>query len=186
MNRSRPARAGGGFSYLWLLLLVALMGVGLTVAVEIDATAGRRDRELELLIIGRQFQSAIGRYYEFEVGGKKDYPATLDQLLQDARVPGIRRHLRKIFVDPMTGKAEWGTVQVGGRIVGIHSLSDQLPIKQDGFAPEHSALRGKQKYSEWVFVYPVDMGLSGAPGAAPGTDKPPPTADRPDKTEGKP
>ncbi|MES2740705.1 MAG: type II secretion system protein [Pseudomonadota bacterium] len=190
MNRCRAARPPGGFSYLWMLLLVALMGVGLTVAVEVDATAAQRDRELELLIIGRQFQSAIGRYYEFQAGGKKDYPATLDELLQDARVPGIRRHLRKIFVDPMTGKAEWATVRVGGRIVGVHSLSDKLPIKQDGFAPEHSALRGKQKYSEWLFVYPVEMALSGAPDGVPAADQPPPqpqpAANPPEKPEGKP
>lgn len=167
--RSRQA----GFSYLWVLLLVAFMGVGLTVAVEIDSTVVQRDREKELLIIGRQFRTAIGRYYETQSpGGKREYPATLDDLLQDNRAPGIKRHLRKVFVDPMTGKAEWGLVRIGGRIAGVHSLSDKMPIKQDGFEAEDMNLRGKQKYAEWVFVYPFDLMLQIEAGVNPGADRP--------------
>lgn len=153
-----------GFAYLWVLLLVAFMGVGLTVAVEIDSTVARRDREMELLTIGRQFQTALGRYYESQgVGATKEYPASLEDLLQDSRVPGTRRHLRKLFVDPMTSTPEWGLVTIGGRIVGVHSMSPLVPIKQDGFPPEHANLRGKQKYSEWLFVYPPDLVLADVP-----------------------
>lgn len=188
-ERRRPA-GQAGFTYLWVLLLIAFMGVGLTVAVEVDSTAARRDREKELLAIGRQFQVALARYHEAGMpmaagmpaapglpaaagpdgapvapgvtglaGAGREYPASLDDLLQDRRAPGIRRHLRKVFVDPMTGKAEWGLVLVGGRIVGVHSLSDAVPIKQDGFDPDQAQLRAKQKYSEWLFTNPYD-GLS--------------------------
>jgi hypothetical protein len=166
-DTARRCRTSAGFTYLWVLLLVAFMGVGLTVAVEIDATAAQRDRELELLAIGRQFQTALRSYYESPMAaGTKEYPAALVDLLQDSRTPGIRRHLRKVFVDPMTGAAEWGLVRIGGRIVGMHSLSSKMPIKQDGFSPEHIMLRGKQKYSEWLFVYPPDL----LPNAPAGTD----------------
>jgi hypothetical protein len=152
--------AQAGFSYLWLLLLVAFMGVGLTLAVEIDSTAVQRDREKELLAIGRQFRSAIERYHATRLSpGKHEYPATLEDLLRDNRVPGIRRHLRKVFVDPMTGKAEWGLVKVGGRIVGVHSFSEKMPIKQDGFEVQDVGLRGKTSYAQWVFAYPADMVL---------------------------
>jgi len=169
MPRSRRWDRSRGFAYLWVLLLVALLGVGLTVAVEVDATASRRDRERELLAAGRQFQVAIGRYYEAQGQAKNEYPASLEDLLQDRRFPGIRRHLRKVFVDPMTGKAEWGLVQVAGRVVGVHSLSADVPIKQDGFEPEQAGLRGKQKYADWLFVYPPDLMLNGQP---PGTQAP--------------
>lgn len=163
MTRCNPARQRG-FSYLWVLLLVALMGVGLTVAAELDATLARRERERELLAIGRQFQSAIGRYYEGQTAGAvKEYPATLEALLQDPRTPGIRRHLRKMFVDPMTGTQEWGLVTVGGRIAGVHSLGTGMPIKQDNFAAEQSNLRGKQSYAAWLFVYPPDLVLDAPP-----------------------
>lgn len=159
---SSPKRQAG-FSYLWVLLLVAFLGMGLTLAVEIETTAAQRDREKELLAIGRQFRTALARYYDIQMpGGKHLYPATLEALLQDNRIPGVRRHLRKIFVDPMTGKAEWGLVQVGGRIVGVHSLSDKMPIKQDGFEVEDSNFKGKEKYSDWKFTYPANLLLSPA------------------------
>ena len=159
MGRSRALPSIGknsaGFSYLWVLLLVAFMGAGLTLVVEIEATASQRDKERELLAVGRQFRTALARYYDQPMpGGRNVYPVSFDDLLQDNRVPGIRRHLRKIFVDPMTGKAEWGLVKVGGRIVGIYSLSDKTPIKQDGFDIDDTSFKDKEKYSDWKFTYP--------------------------------
>lgn len=151
-------RHQAGFSYLWVLLLVALMGVGLTVVAEMDSIVSQRDQEKALLVTGRQFQVAIGRYYEMvKVGGRNQYPARLEDLLQDPRYPGTVRHLRKIFIDPMTGKAEWGLVKVGGRIVGVHSLSEKTPIKQANFEADFSNFGDAQKYTEWVFTYPPDL-----------------------------
>lgn len=147
-----------GFAYLWVLLLIAFLGVGLTIGAEIYTTASQRDKEKELLSIGRQFRSALARYYGIQTpNGKHSYPATLEDLLQDGRTPGIRRHLRKVFVDPMTGKAEWGLVLVSGRIVGVHSLSNKTPIKQDGFEVDDLSFKGKEKYGEWKFTYPADL-----------------------------
>lgn len=147
-----------GFTYLWTLLLVAFLGIGLAIGSEIYSTSVQRDKELELLAIGRQFQEAIGRYYEAGVAaGGNEYPAALDDLLKDNRFPGVKRHLRKVFVDPMTGRPVWGLVRVGGRIVGVHSLSDKRPIKQDNFEPSAIAFRGKERVSEWVFTYPSDL-----------------------------
>jgi type II secretory pathway pseudopilin PulG len=158
MKAFSPASARqAGFSYLWVLLLVALMGVGLTVVAEMDSAISQRDREKALLVTGRQFQIAIGRYYEGAAGGRNEYPATLEDLLQDPRYPGIMRHLRKIFTDPMTGKAEWGLLRIGGRIVGVHSLSEKTPIKQANFEAEVSHFAGAQKYTDWVFTYPPDL-----------------------------
>lgn len=155
-----------GFAYLWLLFFIAFLGLSLTAAVEVDATNVQRDREKELLSIGRQFRAAIGRYYDTQLtAGRREYPAELADLLHDKRVPGIKRHLRQVFVDPMTGKNEWGLVKIGGRIVGVHSLSEKQPIKQDGFEADNANLRDKKKYSEWVFTYPVDLILQLEAGA---------------------
>jgi type II secretory pathway pseudopilin PulG len=147
-----------GFSFLWLLIVVALIGVGLGTAVQIESVAIQRDKERELLVIGRQFRNAIARYYETRLEGhSREYPASLDDLLKDPRQPGLTRHLRKIFVDPITAKPEWGLVWVKGRVAGIHSLSDAVPIKQAGFEAEDMAFVGKQKLSDWVFAYPSDL-----------------------------
>jgi len=152
-----------GFAYLWVLLLVAFMGISLTAIVQVDATLAQRDKERELLSIGRQFRQALGRYHAIKAqGGRQEYPQSLDDLLRDPRAPGTVRHLRRIFVDPMNGKPEWGLVRVAGRIVGVHSLSSGVPIKQDGFEAEDAGFRGKQAYSDWAFTYPADLLLRAA------------------------
>src|SRR6218665_1208739 len=180
LRMARCRRVGqtrcGGVQYLLLLLLLPVLGVGLAVAAQPHATAVQRQCEQELLAIGWQFRTALGRYHEAQqVAGKKEYPPSLEDLLQDPRFPGIERHLRKIFVDPITRKKQWGTLKIGGRIVGVHSLSEAATLKRDGFEPEDMAFKGKQKYSDWVFTSPPNLivpveseAAPGASGAAPG------------------
>jgi hypothetical protein len=156
------------------------MGYGLTVVAEIQSTVSLRERERALLAIGRQFREAIRRYHETQATNtKKEYPASLDDLLKDPRYPGVKRHLRQIFVDPMTGQPEWGLVKIGERIVGVHSLSELKPIKQDNFELEDSQFRGKQKYAEWVFVHPSDLLLQIDTSGTPGIKSPVKGADEP-------
>jgi hypothetical protein len=129
------------------------MSVGLMLLFEMDATLLRREQEKELLFVGRQFRHAIERYHaELSPAGSHVYPERLEDLLLDARGLLAKRHLRKVFVDPMTGKTEWGLIRFGGRIVGVHSLSDKAPIKQEGFEPEDVAFENKARYREWRFV----------------------------------
>lgn len=150
-------RSAGGFTYLWMLMIVATVGIGLAVAADVYSVSVRRDKEKELIFAGRQMREAIGRYYESAPGAAKQYPPSLEHLLKDPRTPGIRRHLRRIYPDPMTGKAEWGLVVVAGRVVGVHSLSQDKPIKIANFEPSEAAFAGKEKYSEWVFTYPPGL-----------------------------
>lgn len=149
-----------GYTFLWLLLLVAFLGLSLTMAAEIQTTSTQRDKEKELLFLGHQFRAAIGAYYQSQIAGRPpEYPATLEDLLKDSRVPTTRRYLRRIFVDPMTARSEWGLIRVGGRIAGIYSLSNGLPIKQDGFEAEDGRFQGKAGYNQWLFTYPSDLVL---------------------------
>lgn len=147
-----------GFAYLWTLLAVAMMGVGLAVVGQVYSTSLQREKEQELLFIGRQFREALGRYHAVRnIGGHEEYPGTLEALLQDPRSPAALRHLRRLYVDPMTGKAEWGLVRLDGKIVGMHSLSASTPLKQDGFEHAESSFKGAPHYSAWVFTYPADL-----------------------------
>jgi type II secretory pathway pseudopilin PulG len=145
-----------GFAYLWTLMLVAFMGVGLTIAADLYATAMRRDKERELLFIGHEFRHALERYYT-AAAGQNQYPLTLEELLKDPRFPNARRHLRRLYADPITGKAEWNLILQQGRIVGIRSLSMQRPIKQDNFDDDDAGLARKSRYADWVFTYPHDL-----------------------------
>lgn len=149
-----------GFSYLWVLLSVAFLGVSLVLAAEVHTTATRRSQEAELLAIGHQFREALRRFHERQVNGGKQYPSTLDELLQDPRGAGLTRHLRQVFVDPMTGKPEWGLVRVAGRIVGVHSLSEGQPLKQAGFDDEDIGFQQAKRYRDWVFVHPPGLLLN--------------------------
>lgn len=139
-------------------MLIFLMSLGLSVAVEVDSTNSRREKEKELISIGRQFREAIGRYYEASrAADRKVYPVSFDDLLEDKRFPGTTRHLRKIFIDPLTGTSEWGVLRVDGKIVGVYSLSEMQPLKIDGFELSESGFKNSQKYSDWVFSYPPDL-----------------------------
>jgi len=146
-----------GFGYLWTLMLVAFMGVGSVIAGELYSMSVRRDRERELIFIGHEFRAAIERYYNSSAGGMQSYPLTLEELLKDPRFPNARRHLRRLYADPMTGKPAWGTIVINGRIVGVHSLSVKKPVKVDHFEDVDAGLRNKERYADWNFVYPHDL-----------------------------
>jgi type II secretory pathway pseudopilin PulG len=146
----RPATRQGGFTYLGVLIAVAIIGVTLATTGEVWHTAQKRERERELLFVGDQIRQAIGRYYR----AGAQYPQTLDDLLRDPRHPGVVRYLRKRYYDPITGTTEWGLIRDSGdRIVGVHSRSEEQPIKQANFAAADRGFEGKKKYSEWTFVY---------------------------------
>jgi type II secretory pathway pseudopilin PulG len=150
--RRAVSRRQAGFTYLWVLMSVAFMGLGWMVAADVYATSLRRQQEAELLAIGRQFRRALNSYHNVPgPQGVNQYPEHLEDLLEDRRGPVPRKHLRKIFVDPMTGKATWGEVRVGGRIVGVHSLSSARPLKKVGFDETFKGFEPADKLSAWIF-----------------------------------
>lgn len=150
----------GGFTLLGMLLAVAAMGTGLAAYGEFASHAAQRDKEQELLFIGNQFRQAIAGYYERSPGGAKRYPHKLEDLLEDKRYPMPQRHLRRLYRDPMTGKAEWGVIPApGGGIMGVHSLSQARPIKTAGFSARDATLAGAVlQYSDWHFSYVAPPG----------------------------
>lgn len=145
-----------GFTYLAILfaIAIAIAGVGLAATGINWSQAGQREKERELLFVGNQFRQAIALYYEKSPGTVKRYPRTLNDLLKDDRQLGIQRYLRKIYLDPITRKAEWGTVVApDGGIMGVHSLSEAVPLKSANFDYANRAFEGINKYSGWTFTY---------------------------------
>lgn len=138
-------------AYLWMLLAIGTLALATGAAQLRQEMLLRQDHERELLAIGRQFASALCRYHQIpDAYGQHQYPPSLDELLRDNRVPGVRRHLRRIFIDPMTGHAEWGLVRVAGRIVAVHSLSPRRPLRQAG-REGNMDFTERQSYREWIF-----------------------------------
>ena len=75
--------------------------------------------------------------------------------------PGARRYLRKIFVDPITGEAEWGIVWLnkgkgidgagGSGVAAVYSLSASKPLKQANFDTRFQCLENREHLSDWKF-----------------------------------
>lgn len=150
------ARRQGGFTFLVVLAIIAIMGIGLMAVNEVWSTARQREKEQELLFIGHQFREAIRQYSQNNPAGKQvqTYPKALEELLIDPRYPNVRRYLRKMYIDPMTGKNEWGVMKYpGGGIYGVYSLSEDAPIKRDNFDVQDSAFKDAARYSAWIFNY---------------------------------
>jgi type II secretory pathway pseudopilin PulG len=158
-------RRVGGFAYLILLGFVAVAGIALAALAQVWSTAAQREREAELLFIGHQFRAAIGSYYE-QSPGAKQYPRSLEELLADPRFPQAKRHLRRLYVDPMTGKSEWGLVRHQDWVIGVHSLSEARPLKTALFEPEDAAFVDSGTYADWRFVFKPAESQSAAQAAA--------------------
>lgn len=152
-GRQSGRRREWGFTYIGVLMLVALMSIALAAAGEVWHTASKREKEQELLFIGDQYRRALAQFDAHTPGKARRAPLSLEELLQDPRYPATRRYVRKIYLDPMTGKAEWGLITgPAGEIYGVHSLSEEEPLKKANFRLADKAFEGKTKYSDWIFT----------------------------------
>lgn len=146
-------RAGSqsGFTYISVLVVVVVIGIMAQTAVTFESHRKKVDQEAELLFRGQSYMAAIRRYYEIEKP-TKTYPKNLDYLLYDPRFIQ-RRHIRKLYSDPITG-GDWVLIRAAdGGISGVVSSSDARPIKQANFPKELEAFQGAGSYAEWLFEY---------------------------------
>jgi len=145
-----------GFTLAELAMVCALLAILAAVALPTARFMVRREREAELRLALRQMRYAIDEHkrladqgmIQVELG-TEGYPAELETLVEGVSIVGQttkRRFLRRIPLDPMTGKAEWGMRSYqdepdswswgGENVYDVYSLS------------EASALDGT-KYKDW-------------------------------------
>ena len=149
MRRKR----GRGFTYLGLMFLIALMGMAAAMASAVWSTTQRRDNERELVFAGRQFAAAIERYRKRSTDAARLYPRSLQELVLDDRGGQVYHHLRRIFVDPITGSRQWGLIQLpDGGIIGVHSLSERVPFERGFVMADFLVPKGSRSYQDWHFV----------------------------------
>lgn len=200
-----------GFTYVGLIVLVAIVGLVGAATLKADALLRRAAAEQELLEIGAAFSEALKSYAEATPRGQPPYPPSLQELLKDPRSPAVRRHLRKIFVDPVTGKAEWGIVYAGagigsgnggnggnnggnggnnngGGVLAVYSLSNAKPLKVANFDARFANLENREHLSDWKFAalgqgvgQPAQSGQPGQPGQDGAPGTPTPPSLFPDK-----
>lgn len=156
MGNSHSSRAQAGFGVVWLLAVVAIAGVGLATVGPLWSTDAQRDRELDLVRIGEQYAQAIASYYYASPITRREYPRNLAALVEDTRGGGIRRHLRKLYSDPVSGGRPWNLVQQSdGSIIGVYSSSSDRPLRRDGFAFGSLQLPAADRYEDWKFIAKV-------------------------------
>ncbi|WP_191490263.1 type II secretion system protein [Pseudomonas sp. FEN] len=133
-----------------LLVSVAIVAVLMMEIGVLWSTQLRREREAQLLAQGEEIRRAIGLYYEQQ----RLYPKNLEDLLLDRRQPTIKRYLRRVYPDPMGGKADWGIIAGPGEtIMGVFSQAEGQPLKQGNFRQHQESFTGQGSYQGWQFLY---------------------------------
>jgi type II secretory pathway pseudopilin PulG len=166
-------KAAAGFTYIGLLVAIVIIGSALAAVGQVWSTESRREREAELLYRGDTIRAAIAAYM---YGGTGQYPMQLQDLVHDQRAPEVKRYLRRIYEDPMTGAADWTLIRgPDGGIMGVASSSNSTPLKVQGFGDLDQSFKDATCYCDWQFVYvPRVRNGPRPPTAAPGTPSTPP------------
>ena len=108
-----------GFTMVELAVVAVMIAILAAMAVPVARYSLRRQKELELKHQLRTMREAIDKYKQLsdagliplEIGGE-GYPPELETLAKGVDLVGQvkkkQRFLRRIPIDPMTSKAEWG------------------------------------------------------------------------------
>jgi type II secretory pathway pseudopilin PulG len=146
--------------------MLVLISIGALGAAEVWSTALKREREAELLFIGEQYRRAVADYWKVSPG-RRVFPPSIDVLLTDDRFPNPVHHLRRTYRDPMTEAGEFELIKQANGVVGMHSTSEQEPIKHAGFPTAYKQFEQAETYSQWLFVFhpvgTVNLGVNGLP-----------------------
>ncbi len=118
-----------GYALLMIFLMAAL--IALMLYQQLPRVAFESEREKEQLLIdrGEQYTRAIQLYY---LANNRTYPTSLDDLEKQER-----RFLRRRFVDPFTGKAEWRIIHTNGGFL-TDSLVQKPPTDAQGQSASNS------------------------------------------------
>ena len=125
MRFSDSRKGRGGFTLLEVVIVVTILSILTAAAIPLVRNTVKREREADLRLALRQLRQAIDAYKRFNDGNinsipiewrtQSGYPKEL-KLLVDGFIPanviGTNsakiRFLRRMPVDPITGKGEWG------------------------------------------------------------------------------
>ncbi|MFZ0037906.1 MAG: type II secretion system protein [Candidatus Acidiferrales bacterium] len=146
-----------GMTLIELVITCAILIVLSTAALPVTRFVMVRKQEAELRYDLREMRDAIDRYKDLADKnqiqikiGTEGYPPDLDTLVKGVQLAGAPdrhvRFLRRIPVDPMTGKTEWGM-----RSVQDDSDSNSWGGQDvfDVFTQSTGTALDGTKYSDW-------------------------------------
>jgi len=154
--RKRISAAQSGLTLLELIIATTILLILTAAALPVVKFTIIRAKEAELHRDLREMRDAIDRFKDAADGnlvrvqaGSEGYPPDLDTLVKGVEYGASaqkKRFLRRIPVDPMTGRAEWSLRSIqddpdstswgGGNVYDVHSSSTGTAL--DG-----------TKYSDW-------------------------------------
>lgn len=154
LSARRSEGGEAGLTLVELIITVAILALLASAAVPIARFNVKREKERELRYDLWQMRDAIDKYKDAADRGafqiKVDsfgYPPDLETLVKGVDVQGKKvKFLRRIPVDPMTGKTEWGERSMqdepNSQSFGGQNLFDVYSKSQG------TALNGT-KYADW-------------------------------------
>jgi type II secretory pathway pseudopilin PulG len=146
-------RTQHGFAWLLVLTMLAVTSAAGATVAQRWSDQSSREKERQLLRIGDAYARALADYRASSPGSDKRYPPSLEQLVLDTRFVGIRRHLRTLYADPLTGQADWIVVRdLRGDIIGLHSRSALKPWASTPQSLDNTDLPAAARYADWIFT----------------------------------
>ncbi len=152
--RPIPKRAERGLTLVELIVTVAILTILASAAVPVARFKVKRDRERELRRDLWEMRDAIDHYKDAADRGafqtkvdSQNYPPDLDTLVNGVDVQGKKvKFLRRIPVDPMSGKTEWGM-----RSMQDDPTSDSFGGQSvfDVYSKSQGTALDGTKYSDW-------------------------------------
>ena len=150
----REGHCQRGLTLIELIAAITILAILTGAAIPVAKIRIKRERETELRHDLWEMRDAIDRYKDaadrgaFQIKlGSEGYPPDLDTLVKGVDVQGKTiRFLRRVPIDPMTGKAAWG----------MRSLQDDPDSTSwgeqnvfDVYTKSTGAALDGTKYSEW-------------------------------------
>ena len=147
-------RRDTGFTVVELAIVAVMVSILSAMAIPVVRYTVKRQDELELRFQLRLMRDAIDKYKQFADSGlippqlgSEGYPPDLDKLVDGVKLVGQidkkQKFLRRIPIDPMTKKAEWGmrsfqdepksTSWGGQNVYDVYSLSPDRAIDKSHY-----------------------------------------------------
>ena len=153
-KRTSDERRQAGFTLIELIVATAIMVILTSMALPLARISIKREKERELRRDLWMMRDAIDRYKDtaekggFQIKvGTEGYPPDLDTLVKGIDSNGKKiKFLRRIPVDPMTGKDDWG----------LRSMQDEADSESwggqnvfDVFTKSEGTGLDGTKYKDW-------------------------------------